>query len=76
VKGLGTRTKTGGAVIVMSIVGGAAIPLLMGRVGDVAGVAVSYAVPALCFVGVALYSWFASAPEREELAQEPGLALG
>jgi FHS family L-fucose permease-like MFS transporter len=76
VKGLGTRTKTGGAVIVMSIVGGAAIPLLMGRVGDVAGVAISYTVPAVCFVGVALYSWLAAAPEQEELAQEPGLALG
>jgi MFS transporter, FHS family, L-fucose permease len=76
VKGLGTRTKTGGAVIVMSIVGGAAIPLMMGRVGDVAGVAVSYVVPALCFVGVALYAWLASAPEQEELAEEPGLALG
>jgi MFS transporter, FHS family, L-fucose permease len=76
VKGLGTRTKTGGAVIVMSIVGGAAIPLIMGRVGDVAGLAVSYVVPALCFVGVALYAWLASAPEQEELAEEPGLALG
>jgi MFS transporter, FHS family, L-fucose permease len=76
VKGLGTRTKTGGAVIVMSIVGGAAIPLLMGRVGDLANVAVSYTVPALCFVGVALYAWLASAPEEEELAEQPGLAIG
>jgi FHS family L-fucose permease-like MFS transporter len=65
VKGLGTRTKTGGAVIVMSIVGGAAIPLVMGRVGDLAGLAVSYVVPALCFAGIALYAWLASAPEPE-----------
>lgn len=73
VKGLGTRTKTGGAVIVMSIVGGAAIPLVMGRVP---GVANSYLVPAACFVCVALYAWLASAPEEEELAADPGLALG
>ena len=76
VKGLGTHTKTGGAVIVMSIVGGATIPPLMGRVADVAGVALSYAVPVLCFVGVALYAWLGSAPDVEEIAEEPGLALG
>ncbi|HKD61888.1 MAG TPA: L-fucose:H+ symporter permease [Terracidiphilus sp.] len=76
VKGLGTHTKTGGAVIVMSIVGGALIPPLMGRVADVAGVAVSYAVPVLCFVGVALYAWLGSAPDQEEIAAEPGLAVG
>jgi FHS family L-fucose permease-like MFS transporter len=76
VKGLGTHTKTGGAVIVMSIVGGALVPLAMGRVGDLAGVAMSYIVPALCFVGVALYAWLGSAPEQEEVAADPGVALG
>jgi len=74
VNGLGTRTKTASAAIVMSIVGGAIIPPLMGRVADVTGIAVSYTVPALCFVGVALYAWLAAAPEKEEIAAEPGLA--
>ena len=68
VAGLGTHTKTGGAVIVMSIVGGAIIPPLMGRVADLSGVALSYAVPAMCFVGVALYAWMGSAPDEEEIA--------
>jgi FHS family L-fucose permease-like MFS transporter len=54
VKGLGARTKTASAAIVMSIVGGAIIPPLMGHVADRSGIAVSYTVPALCFVGVAL----------------------
>lgn len=76
VKGLGTHTKTGGAVIVMSIVGGAIIPPLMGRVADLASVALSYAVPALCFAGVALYAWMGSAPDREEVAEDARLALG
>jgi FHS family L-fucose permease-like MFS transporter len=76
VNGLGTRTKTASAAIVMSIVGGAIIPPLMGRVADVTGIAVSYTVPALCFVGVALYAWLAAAPEPEEIAAEPGLAEG
>jgi FHS family L-fucose permease-like MFS transporter len=73
VNGLGTRTKTGGAAIVMSIVGGAVIPLVMGRVP---GVANSYLVPAACFVCIALYAWRGAMPEPEELAADPGLALG
>jgi FHS family L-fucose permease-like MFS transporter len=76
VKGLGTHTKTGGAVIVMSIVGGAAIPPMMGRVADLSNVAISYAVPVICFVGVALYAWLASGADREEIAAEPALAEG
>lgn len=76
VKGLGTHTKTGGAVIVMSIVGGAAIPPLMGRVADVANIAISYAVPVLCFIGVALYAWLGSEPDSEELAGETELTAG
>ncbi len=76
VNGLGTKTKTGGAFIVMSIVGGAAVPPLMGKVADMAGVAVSYFVPVLCFVGVALYAWLAARPDEEEIAAEPGVARG
>jgi FHS family L-fucose permease-like MFS transporter len=76
VKGLGTRTKTGGALIVMSIVGGAALTPLMGRLADVSGVAHAYIVPAACFVGVALYAIFAATPEPEEVAADPAVALG
>lgn len=66
VKGLGQRTKSGSAFIVMAIVGGAAVPLLMGLVP---GVAESYLVPTACFVGVAIYAWFLSKPEPEERAE-------
>jgi MFS transporter, FHS family, L-fucose permease len=41
-----------------------------------AGVAMSYGVPALCFVGVALYAWLGSEPEPEELAADPAVGLG
>ncbi len=67
VKGLGQRTKSGSAFIVMSIVGGAALPLLM---GVVPGVAASYLVPAIGFAGVAIYAWFLAKPEPEELTVE------
>lgn len=67
VKGLGQRTKSGSAFIVMSIVGGAVLPLLMGLVP---GVAESYLVPAVCFAGVAIYACFLSKPDVDELSAE------
>jgi FHS family L-fucose permease-like MFS transporter len=70
IKGLGTRTKTGGALIVMSIIGGALLTLAMGRIADRASVAAGYLVPALCFVGIALYAWLGSKPEPEEIAAQ------
>jgi len=76
VKGLGTKTKTGAGAIVMSIVGGAAIPPLMGRMADVSSVAISYSVPVICFVGVALYAWLGSEPDAEEVEMDPGVARG
>jgi FHS family L-fucose permease-like MFS transporter len=62
IKGLGTRTKTGGSILVMSIIGGAVITPLMGKVADTSGVALGFLVPAVCFVGVLLYAWFGSQP--------------
>jgi len=69
VKGLGSRTKTGGACIVMAIVGGAAITPIMGKISDLFGVNHGYLVPAVCFVGVALYAWFGSQPSEEQSTQ-------
>jgi len=73
VKGLGPLTKTGGACIVMAIVGGAAITPVMGKVSDMAGVAHGYLVPAVCFVGVALYGLFVAQPEAGELLEAPAI---
>ena len=62
IKGLGTRTKTGGSLIVMSIIGGAALTPMMGKVADTSGIALAYFVPAGCFVLIALYAWLGSQP--------------
>ena len=67
-EGLGTRTKTGAALIVMAIIGGALITLAMGRVADRVSIAAAYLVPAVCFVGIALYAAFGSKADPEELA--------
>ncbi len=67
VEGLGQRTKSGAAFIVMAIVGGAVLTPLMGAVPDIA---LAFLVPTVAFVGVAIYAWFLSKPEPEELAAE------
>jgi len=69
-RGLGTRTKSGAACIVMAIIGGALITLAMGRVADRVNIADAYIVPAVCFVGIALYAWLGSQMDPEEIAAE------
>lgn len=57
VHGLGARTAQGSGLLCMAIVGGALIPLVQGYAADVIGLQASFAVPALCYVGIALYGW-------------------
>jgi len=54
IRGLGTRTKQGSSLVIMSIVGGAVFPLIMGWVSDASNIQLAYLVPALCFF-VVLY---------------------
>ena len=56
-KGMGTKTKTAGSLMVMAILGGALLTKLMGIVGDARGLQTAYMVPVGCFVGVAVYAW-------------------
>ncbi|MBI5519809.1 MAG: L-fucose:H+ symporter permease [Desulfovibrio sp.] len=53
---LGSRTKIGSSCMIMSIVGGALMPILMGAVADTYGnTATAYGLPVFCFLFVALY---------------------
>ncbi|TAL70197.1 MAG: glucose/galactose MFS transporter, partial [Bacteroidetes bacterium] len=49
IKGLGSLTKKASSLLVMSIVGGAIIPLLMGRIADISNMALGFIVPLVCF---------------------------
>ena len=52
-------TETGGAIIVMSIIGGAVIPAVQGLVSDLTGsMQVSFAVNLICFGAVFIYFYF------------------
>lgn len=48
--------ETGGAILVMAIVGGAVVPVVQGAVSDVLGsLQTSFVVSAVCFLGILLY---------------------
>jgi MFS transporter, FHS family, L-fucose permease len=69
-RGLGTRTKTGAALLVMAIIGGALVTLVMGKVADTVSISAGYTVPVVCYIGIALYAWLGSKMSAEELAAE------
>jgi FHS family L-fucose permease-like MFS transporter len=54
--GLGGDTKIGSSLIIMSIVGGALLPPIMGRISDITGnIQNGYIIPLICFVVVLLF---------------------
>lgn len=57
IKGLGSHTKKAASFMIMSIVGGAIVPYVMGLLSDGYSTAFSYIVPMGCFVVVAWYGW-------------------
>ncbi len=56
ISGLGKNTKQGSSILIMSIVGGAIIPLIMGRLSDWFSMQTAYVVPAVCFAIVLLFA--------------------
>jgi FHS family L-fucose permease-like MFS transporter len=62
IKGLGNETKSASAFLVMSIVGGALIPLCLGATAFYYNVQVAYTVPMLCFAVVCYYAWKRALP--------------
>jgi FHS family L-fucose permease-like MFS transporter len=52
IKDLGSDTKFGSSLIIMSIVGGAILPPIMGYIADVSNIQIGYIVPLICFAVV------------------------
>lgn len=58
IKELGEETKMASSLLVMSIVGGALAPLVMGLISDYTGsMQKAYIIPLLCFIAVAWFGW-------------------
>ncbi|MCU0461816.1 MAG: L-fucose:H+ symporter permease [Bacteroidales bacterium] len=55
IKDLGPLTKKASSFLVMSIVGGALVPVLMGRIADVSTMALGFIVPLVCFAFIVYY---------------------
>jgi FHS family L-fucose permease-like MFS transporter len=55
IKDLGPLTKKASSFLVMAIVGGALIPVLMGRIADVSRMALGFIVPLVCFAFIVFY---------------------
>jgi FHS family L-fucose permease-like MFS transporter len=71
IAGLGKDTKLGSSLIVMSIVGGALLPLALGYVSDATGaIQYGYLVPMLCFLVILFYGWQKWKPVMKEAALE------
>jgi FHS family L-fucose permease-like MFS transporter len=49
IEGLGPLTKKGSSILVMSIVGGAIVPMFMGWIADVSTMALGFIIPLCCF---------------------------
>jgi len=64
IDGLGRDTKLGSSLLVMSIVGGAVVPPLMGAISDRHGLQPAYLVPLACFVVVLFFARSMSKPLR------------
>jgi MFS transporter, FHS family, L-fucose permease len=55
INGLGPLTKKGSSILVMSIVGGAIIPMFMGWIADVSTMALGFIVPLICFAFIVFF---------------------
>lgn len=64
-KGLGVYTKRASSFLMMSPIGGAVGPLLMGYVADNSNMSFSFVVPLLSFAVVLFYAWYANREEQQ-----------
>ncbi|MCS0627898.1 sugar MFS transporter [Telluria mixta] len=61
-EGLGERAAEGSGLICVAIVGGAIIPLVTGYAADAAGLRLALIVPALCYLLISAFGWYARRP--------------
>jgi MFS transporter, FHS family, L-fucose permease len=61
---LGPLTSEGSGILVMSIVGGAIIPVVVGALADRIGIHHAFFVPAICYLYIVYYGFKGSKPVR------------
>lgn len=69
IKDLGPDTKAGSSLIIMSIVGGALLPPVLGLISDRTGsIQNGYIVPLICFAVILFFGWKGHKTKAEKLA--------
>lgn len=56
IRGVGEHTKRASSYLIMSIVGGAIAPIIMGYIADTINTATGFIVPLLCFIVILAYA--------------------
>ena len=56
IRGLNEQTKRASSFLIMSIVGGAIAPVLMGYIADTTSMALGFIVPLACFAGIGRFA--------------------
>ncbi|QQY09762.1 MAG: sugar MFS transporter [Candidatus Xiphinematobacter sp.] len=64
IQGLGHLTSYGSSLLIMAIVGGAIVPVLMGRVADAIGLHQSFFIPAISYLYIAYYGFHSLKAKR------------
>ena len=62
-EGLGRHTKLGASLLVMSIVGGAILPAVMGWISDLSSIQTAFAVPLVCYAYVLYFAMRGHVPK-------------
>ena len=53
----GTKTKLASSLLIMTIVGGAVAPVIMGYIADTTGsMAIAFLIPLVCYGGIGTYA--------------------
>ena len=73
IKNLGTYTKIGSSFLVMSIIGGAICPLIMGRISDAWNIQRAFVVPLLCHAFVFYFGMRGYRPSTSALGNARAL---
>jgi len=63
IKGLGEQTKSASSILVMTVVGGAIAPSLMGLIGAT-NMNIGFVVPLICFAFITFYGFMGSKARR------------
>jgi FHS family L-fucose permease-like MFS transporter len=71
-KSLGPYTKLGSSLLVMSIIGGAVVPAIMGKVSDASNIQWAFIVPLICHAYIFYFAVSGYKPSVATLAIPAG----